>query len=61
MCYENGIGVAQSDKEAFDWFKKAAAQGLAEAQLLLGMYYAEGKVVDPSDEEAVNWYRQAAQ
>ena len=32
----NGTGVAKDDKKAAQWYRKAADQGLAEAQLHLG-------------------------
>ena len=34
--YDNGQGVPQNDKGAFEWSRKAAGQGLAKAQRNLG-------------------------
>ena len=41
-------GVKQDDKEAVAWYKKAAAQGLANAQTNLGAMYVDGTGV-PQD------------
>lgn len=35
ICYKNGDGVPQSNKEAKYWFRKAAAQGDRDAQIML--------------------------
>ena len=42
------------------WYRKAADQGNAKAQLNLGFMYANGKGVAEDDAEAVKWYRKAA-
>ena len=34
---------SQDDKQAAFWFRKAAEQGYAEAQLILGLMYNEGQ------------------
>ena len=41
-------------------FNKAAEQGDADAQLLLGIMYNNGEGVPQDDKEAVKWYRLAA-
>src|SRR5699024_3683032 len=43
--YNNGKGVSQSYQEAAKWFRKAAEQGDANAQGLLGEMYYDGKGV----------------
>ncbi|MDR1385803.1 MAG: ankyrin repeat domain-containing protein, partial [Planctomycetaceae bacterium] len=48
-------------KEAVKWYRKAAEQGNAMAQLILGGYYAEGIGVDKNLEEAVKWFRKSAE
>jgi len=53
--------VAQSDEEAFQWYSKAADQGLAQAQYNLAEKFEHGRGVAQSDEEAVQWYRKAAE
>ena len=43
--FEKGCGVAQSDKEAVRWYKKAADHGLAKAQVYLGNMFGYGRGV----------------
>lgn len=57
-CYHYGDGVAKSPSEAKKWLRKAAEQGLKEAQNLLGMCYREYPA-DPR--EAVGWFHKAAE
>ena len=52
--------MAQDDAEAAKWYRKAAEQGLAQAQLNLGECYRNGEGVDRDASEAVNLYRKAA-
>ncbi len=47
--------------EAAKWYRKAAEQGLAEAQFNLGVCYKKGEGVPQSYSEAVKWYRKAAE
>lgn len=42
FCYLEGNGVAQDDKKATQWFKKAAEQGDADAQYNLSTFYHDG-------------------
>ena len=60
VMYEQGHGVVQSDKEALVWYRKAADQGLAEAQFLLGYMYEEGQGVPKYTARTLSWYRKAA-
>ena len=46
--------------EAAKWFRKAADQGDAEAQLNLGKSYFSRMGVPGDTKEAVKWYRKAA-
>ena len=59
--YYSGEGVRRDDQSAVKWFRKAAEQGHAEAQVRLGgMYYYSGGV--PRDyQEALKWFRKAAE
>jgi TPR repeat protein len=59
-AYDFGNGVAQSDKNAFLWYRKSADQGFAPAQNSLGLMYRTGKGVEQNKEQAVDWYRKAA-
>ena len=58
--YANGEGVVEDDAEAVRWYRLAADQGLAIAQVFLGLKYANGNGVPEDDAEAVRWYRLAA-
>ena len=58
--YDNGRGVAKDDAEAARWYRKAADQGNAGAQINLGLMYEHGRGVAKDDAEAVRWYRKAA-
>src|SRR6266478_2781597 len=60
--YDKGKGVPKDQVEAVKWFRKAAEQNLAKAQLNLGLFYfdaGEGVAKDPV--EAVKWYRRAVE
>ena len=43
------------------WYRKAAEQGLANAQYKLGVAYVTGNGVEKDAAEAVKWYRKAAE
>ena len=60
FMYNNGQGVKQDYNEAVEWFRKAAAQGLAGAQFNLGAMYSAGRGVKQDFTESVEWYRKAA-
>ena len=47
--------------EAVKWFRKAAEQGDAIAQVNLGYAYANGFGVEKDEKEEVKWYRKAAE
>ena len=53
-------GEVVNFEEAAKWFRKAADQGDANAQDVLGATYAEGLGVAQDHAEAVKWYRKAA-
>ncbi len=36
--YDNGEGIPEDDAEAVKWYRKAADQGLANAQTILGFH-----------------------
>lgn len=56
----NAIGNMKKFTEAMRWFKKAAAQGHAEAQYSIGMLYDYGLGVPPNHVKAMKWYLLAA-
>ncbi len=47
--------------EAVKYFRKAAEQGYAESQTLLGLCYSDGTGVKQDFSEAVKWFRRAAE
>jgi TPR repeat protein len=59
--YARGIGVDKDQGKAVKWCRKAAEQGLARAQCLLGLYYASGEGIKKRDKlESARWLRRAA-
>ena len=48
-------------KKAFEWYEKAAKQGLAGAQYNLGVMYHQGRGVDVNYKKAIEWYEKAAE
>ncbi len=58
--YYNGKGFDQNYEEAAKWFRKAAGQGLADAQYYLGECYENGHGVAADEKVAAQWYRKAA-
>ena len=58
--YEEGLGVDQDYLEAAKWYKKAAEQGLADAQYNLASLYHDGRGVTPDFILAHMWYNLAA-
>ncbi len=58
--YEVGLGVPQDVTEAARWYRLAADQGLATAQVSLGGAYEVGRGVPQDETEAVRWFRLAA-
>ena len=61
MLYENGTnGVRKDEKEAIDWFRKAANQGNLDAQYNLGRCYKNGDGVNQDMLRAAKWFYKAA-
>ena len=50
--YQHGQGVNQSYERAVEYYKAAARQGYAMAQLNLGNRYVQGQGVKQSNEKA---------
>jgi TPR repeat protein len=61
--YDQGrqFATAGRFKEAADWFRKAADQGHAIAQIDLGSLYFDGRGLAQSDAQALRWWRKAAE
>jgi cyclophilin family peptidyl-prolyl cis-trans isomerase len=55
--YANGRGVPKDDGEAVKWYRKAAEQGNAVGQRILGVMYENGRGVNRDLAEAIYWYR----
>ena len=63
VAYALGEKVPQDDDKAAYWMEKAAKQDVAEAQLLLGTYYAnyaKGEGVPKDYSKATYWLKKAA-
>ena len=58
--YDNGRGVPEDDREAVEWYRKAAEQGNAGAQLNLGLMYYRGEGVPENYVDAYMWANLAA-
>jgi uncharacterized protein len=58
--YANGEGVARSDAQAVQWYRKSADQGYALAQNNLGLFYEIGRGVREDWVESARWYRASA-
>ena len=56
------LAVLQRDyANAFKWYAKASAQGLAMAQYNLGVMYSQGRGVPQDYKQAFKWYAKAAE
>lgn len=53
--FEDGAGVKQDLREAFDWYKLSAEQGVVEAQDRLAMFYERGTGTDKNLKESHRW------
>jgi hypothetical protein len=56
-----GAEAPQNYAEAVKWYRKAAEQNHARAQVCLGLCYTCGVGVPEDDTEAAKWYRRAAE
>ena len=61
FAYFKAKGVPRSPKDGMRWYRKAADQGLADAQYEVGAGYSNGEGVPKNFREAVRWYRKAAE
>jgi uncharacterized protein len=58
--YVNGDGVPQDYAVAMKWFRMAADQGFAQAQLNVGLMYAKGHSVPQDYVSAHMWFNLSA-
>jgi TPR repeat protein len=59
-AYMSGHGVPQDDREAARWYKAAAAQSLAAAEVSLGYLYEQGRGVTKDSRQAFRFFQAAA-
>jgi len=60
VFYEQGIGVKQSDVQAFYWYNKSANSGDVAGQANVANMYMDGRGTLRSEPMAIKWYRKAA-
>ena len=60
VAYYEGDSVPEDDDKAFEWYTKAADQGLDVAQLNIGGLYENGYGAPQDYDEAFEWYQKAA-
>ena len=60
LCNSNE-SVAEDNKEAVSWYRKAANQGLSGAQFYLGNMYLDGIGVTKDYKIALSWFKKAAE
>jgi TPR repeat protein len=61
VLFDGSLGMAKDEVEALKWFRKAAAQNFADAQLMVGVCYVSGRGVAMEGAEAMKWFRKAAE
>jgi TPR repeat protein len=61
MLRSDGLDTPKDDKQAVYWFTKAAEQGVAQAQRLLGVMFRNGEGTPKDDKQAVYWFTKAAE
>jgi TPR repeat protein len=57
----DGDGVEQDSRQAVDCYRRAAKQGLVDAQYNLGICYDQGIGVGMDTKQALAWFRKAAE
>jgi uncharacterized protein len=60
VAYEKGLGVSKDNNEAAKFYRKAAEQGIAKAQLNLAIQYVSGTGVIRDYVQAYMWFNLAA-
>jgi TPR repeat protein len=58
--YGSGVGVAQDDAQAREWYLKSAEQGDVKAEFNLAHIYEDGVSAPADPAQALAWYRKAA-
>ncbi len=57
ICYVNGEGVTEDDKQAVYWYRKAAKNGNGDAMVNLGWAYEQGEGVEKNGNNALYWLK----
>lgn len=60
IIYEQGLGVPVNHKTSFEWYLKAAKQGIPTAQHDVGVKYFQGQGVTQDYGNAAFWWEQSA-
>eukprot|EP00834_Sanchytrium_tribonematis_P004449 NODE_220_length_12432_cov_0.484878.p1 type:complete len:644 gc:universal NODE_220_length_12432_cov_0.484878:10264-12195(+) len=60
-CYSNGLGVAENDFKAFQYFNKASELGIPAAHYYLGISYLYGKGCAVDHEMGLKYYQMAGE
>ena len=60
IMYATGNGVRKSEKEAFNWFHKAALNNHTEAKYYMGLSFLKGRGVKRQPHLARQWFKRAA-
>lgn len=59
--YQRGLGGERSQMKALENYRKAADQGVPEAEFAMGLFYQHGKAfLQKNPDTAVGWYTKAA-
>lgn len=61
LLYDQGDGVPQSARAAFEWYSRAAAQGEPESQNQVGLFYELGEGVPENWDLAARLFQASAQ
>ena len=61
VVYSTGLGVPKNTKQAIEWYRKAAQQGVGSAQFNLGIIYDQGKGTPQDYKQAFYWFLKAAE
>lgn len=59
LCYAKGLGVEKDEWQSYEWYRKSAEAGDAEAMRLLGLCYEHGTGVEKDEAQAQYWKQKA--
>ena len=57
--YHYGLGTPVDNKKAFEYFNKAAAKELVQAEYHMGIHYRDGRWVEKNNDKAAHWFHKA--